>query len=135
MADRATANNPHPGTDSLLRLDAGQLTRAGVREGDLLVGTEGGALTIGVRCAQSCRVFGVAQGSTVAHGEGHLLLVADHPAQAASPLPAVRDLGASVRQAGLLRLLGGLALIVLVAALATGLLFWWLRRRKERRHA
>jgi len=135
MADRATSNNPHPGTDSLLRLDAGQLTRAGVRDGDLLVGTEGGALTIGVRCGQGCRVFRVAQGPAVAHGEGHLLLVADHPAQASAGLPADRNLGASVREAGLLRQLAALAAIVLVAALAAGLLAWWLRRRRERRHA
>jgi hypothetical protein len=134
LADRATPNNPHPGTDSLLRLDAGQLTRAGVRDGDLLAGTEGGALTIGIRCGQRCRVFRVAQGPTVAHGEGHLLLVADQPARASGSLPAARDLGATVRAAGLVRQLAELAVIVLVAALGTGLLAWWLRRRRERRH-
>jgi hypothetical protein len=135
VADRATSNNPHPGTDSLLRLDAGQLSRAGVREGDLLVATEGGALTIGVRCQHGCRVFRVAQGPAVAHGEGHLLLAADHPAQASTPLPADQNLGASVRRPGLLPQLLALALIVLVAAFTTGLLAWWLLRRRERRHA
>jgi hypothetical protein len=135
FADRATSNNPHPGTDSLLRLDAGRLSRAGAREGDLLVATEGGALTIGVRCGHDCRVFRVAQGPAVAHGEGHLLLAADHPAQTPTPLPADQNLGASVGRPGLPRQLLALALIALVAALVTGLLAWWLLRRRERRHA
>jgi hypothetical protein len=135
LADRATANNPHPGTDSLLRLDSGQLARAGVRDGDLLAGTEGGALTIGVRCGRSCRVFQVARGPSVAHGEGHLLVVANRPAQASSPLPAASNLGASVRQAGPLRQLVAVGTIVVLAAVVTGFLAWWLRRRRERRHA
>jgi hypothetical protein len=135
VADRATSNNPHPGTDSLLRLDAGQLSRVGVREGDLLVATEGGAVTIGVRCGQECRVFRVAQGPAVAHGEGHLLLVADHPAGTSRPLPADQQLGASARNAAFVRQLVGLAVIVGVAVLAAGLLAWWLRRRRVRRHA
>jgi hypothetical protein len=135
LADRATSNNPHPGTDSLLRLDSGQLTRAGVRDGDLLVGTEGGALTIGVRCGRSCQVFEVARGPVVAHGEGHLLVVANHPAQASSPLPAAGNLGASLREAGLVRQIVALGVIVAVAALGTGGLLWWRSRRRERRHA
>jgi hypothetical protein len=137
VADRATSNNPHPGTDSLLRLDAGQLSRAGAREGDLLAATEGGALTIGVRCGHGCRVFRVAEGPAVAHGEGHLLLVADHPAPASAPLPADRYLGVSVHihRPGLPRQLLTLASIAAAAALASGLLAWWLLRRRERRHA
>jgi hypothetical protein len=135
VADRATSNNPHPGTDSLLRLDAGPLSRAGAREGDLLVATEGGALTIGVRCGHDCRVFRVAQGPAVAHGEGHLLLVADHPAPAPTPLPADQNLGASARGSSLPRQLLALALIAVAAALVTVLLAWWVLRRRERRHA
>jgi hypothetical protein len=135
VADRATANNPHPGTDSLLRLDAGQLSRAGVRDGDLLAATEGGAVTIGVRCGNGCRVFRVADGPAVAHGEGHLLLVADHPGRASGPLPADRNLGASVRRLALPRQLLALALIGVAAVLASGFLGWWLLRRRERRRA
>jgi hypothetical protein len=135
VADRATSNNPHPGTDSLLRLDAGQLSRAGARDGDLLVATEGGALTIGVRCGHDCRVFRVAQGPAVAHGEGHLLLVANHPARASGPLPADRDLGASVRRPALPRQLLALALSAVGAVVATGFGGWWLLRRRERRRA
>src|ERR1700682_3346008 len=54
VADRATANNPHPGTDTILRLTASDLTQAGVREGDLLVAAEGGGVMIDVRCATTC---------------------------------------------------------------------------------
>jgi hypothetical protein len=85
-ADRATANNPHPGTDSLLRLDARTLGGVGVREGDLLVATEGGATMIAVRCAATCRVLPVVQQPTTAHGEGHLTLAAGQPgAEVATP--------------------------------------------------
>lgn len=70
-ADRKTPGNPHPGTDSLLRLSSDQLAAAGVQDGDLLVATEGGATTIAVRCAASCSVIPVT-GHTTAHGEGHI---------------------------------------------------------------
>src|SRR6202011_6364485 len=45
LADRATANNPHPGTDSILRLASAQLAAAGGHEGRRLGGTEGGGQT------------------------------------------------------------------------------------------
>src|SRR5215467_3285493 len=79
-ADRATANNPHPGTDSLLRLDAHTLTRLGVRDGDMLAATEGGATMIAVRCAATCSVTQIIGTQTTTHGEGHLLAVAGQPA-------------------------------------------------------
>ena len=72
VADRATAKNAHPGTDSVLRLSAAELAAAGVQTGDLLVVTEGGSLTIDVRCATTCTVRNVASGPDVAHGEGSL---------------------------------------------------------------
>jgi hypothetical protein len=108
-ADRATPNNPHPGTDSILRLDARTLAGAGVRDGDLLVATEGGATMIAVRCsAAACRVLPVVQAPTSAHGEGHLTLAAGQPgAQVATPartgagpldnkLPAILVIAAAV---------------------------------------
>ena len=73
VADRGTANNPHPGNDSILRLEAASLIAAGVREGDLLVASEGGAVTISVRCATSCTARQVAVGPSNAHVEGHLI--------------------------------------------------------------
>lgn len=76
LADRGTPGNPFPGTDSLMRLPAAALASAGVREGDLLVSTEGGGLTITVRCDQTgCTSLPVAtgpQGGTIGHIEGRI---------------------------------------------------------------
>ena len=73
MADRYTKGNRHPGTNSILRLPGSELIKAGVRPGDLLVATEGGARTIVVRCANSCTVRYIAAGPAVSHGEGHIV--------------------------------------------------------------
>jgi hypothetical protein len=73
VADRLTPGNPHPGDDVVLRLRAATLKAAGVRPGDLLVVTEGGARTDDVRCgASTCSVRHVADGPSVAHVEGHI---------------------------------------------------------------
>jgi hypothetical protein len=73
VADRLTPGNPHPGDDEVLRLPAAALKTAGVRQGDLLVATEGGALTDAVSCTRTgCRVRFVADGPAVAHLEGHI---------------------------------------------------------------
>lgn len=71
-ADRLTTGNPHPGTDSLLRLSSADLAGAGVQDGDLLVATEGGATLVAVHCQLSCAVIPVVATATKAHGEGHL---------------------------------------------------------------
>lgn len=77
LADRYSGpKNKHPGDNYLLRLSAADLTRTGVRPGDLLVAAEGGALTIDVRCAAACTVRFIADGPPIAHGEGHLIIVA-----------------------------------------------------------
>lgn len=86
-ADRKTANNPHPGTDSILRLSSADLVAAGVQDGDLLAATEGGASMIAVHCDASCRVINVVTTATTAHGEGHLVFtVTTQP----SPSPTAR---------------------------------------------
>jgi hypothetical protein len=74
LADRGVPFNPHPGTDSILRLTAAELGSAGVRAGDLLVATEGGAETIAVRCRKGkpCSVRRIGSGPSVAHAEGHI---------------------------------------------------------------
>jgi hypothetical protein len=72
LADRFSARNKHPGDNAILRLSPAELTRAGVRAGDLLVATEGGAKTIDVRCAAACTVRYVAAGPAIAHAEGHI---------------------------------------------------------------
>jgi hypothetical protein len=72
LADRYSAPNKHPGDNAILRLPAAELVRAGIRAGDLLVATEGGARTIDVRCAAACTVRYVAAGPAIAHAEGHI---------------------------------------------------------------
>ncbi len=74
LADRGVPGNPHPGTDSILRLTAAQLRSVGVRAGDLLVATEGGAETIVVRCVKgkACLVRRIGSGPSVTHAEGHI---------------------------------------------------------------
>jgi hypothetical protein len=77
VADRLTPGNPHPGDDVILRIRSAALKAAGVRAGDLLVTTEGGALTDAVRCtARSCTVRYVAAGPAIAHPEGHIAFAA-----------------------------------------------------------
>ena len=75
VADRVSAGNPHPGTDTILRLTVGQLRAAGVQDGDLLVVSEGGGETISVRCAGGCKVTRIAHASTGAHVEGHVVFL------------------------------------------------------------
>ena len=73
MADRVSRSKTHPGDDVVLRLTHAALSAAGVRAGDLLVATEGGARTDAIRCgSRGCRVRHVADGPSVAHGEGHI---------------------------------------------------------------
>jgi hypothetical protein len=73
LADRFSAHNKHPGENAILRLTAADLARAGIKAGDLLVATEGGAETIDVRCAAACTVRYVATGPAIAHAEGHIV--------------------------------------------------------------
>src|ERR1700719_3016504 len=85
-ADRATPNNPHPGTDSLLMLSAASVSAAGVKDGGLLAVTEGGATMIGVHCDTTCSVLPVVTTPTRTHGEGHLAFTVTNP-KVASPSP------------------------------------------------
>jgi hypothetical protein len=73
LADRFSRGNAHPGTNSILRLTGLELVHAGVRAGDLLVASEGGAETIVVRCGASCTVKRIAKGPAATHGEGHIV--------------------------------------------------------------
>ena len=84
LADRGTANNPHPGTDSILRLTSAQLEAAGVLEGDLLVATEGGGATKDVACGVACSLRAIAAGPATGHIEGHIVFLANQPGQAPS---------------------------------------------------
>ncbi len=51
------------------------LVSTGVRGGDLLVATEGGADTIRIRCRRACTARRVADGPPTAHAEGHIVFV------------------------------------------------------------
>ncbi len=129
LADRATANNAHAGTDTLLRLTSSDLRAEGVTEGDLLVSGEGGAVTIVVHCASdgSCtNVRRLGQATTAAHVEGHLLIVADNPGPAPRPLPE-GQLGVASR-GGLFTYLPYGVGLVLVAAI-----YLYTRRRRPSR--
>jgi hypothetical protein len=80
-SDRKTLNNPHPGTDNVLRMSSADLISAGVQDGDMLAATEGGASMIDVRCDTSCHVAPVVSVPTSAHGEGHLVFTMSPPPQ------------------------------------------------------
>jgi hypothetical protein len=74
VADRRTPGNPHPGDDAVLQIKGASLIAAGVRPGDLLVATEGGAETDAITCdGVSCRTRHIADGPAVAHLEGHIV--------------------------------------------------------------
>jgi hypothetical protein len=73
LADLHAPGNPHPGGDQVLALSGSALAGAGVAPGDLLVATEGGAVTVAVRCTDRCVVRHVADGPKATHGEGHLV--------------------------------------------------------------
>src|SRR2546423_6988115 len=114
IADRGTANNPHPGTDTILRMSSAEMATAEVRDGDLLVLAEGGAVTIDVRCGTTCTRTVIVPTDTTAHIEGHLVLVANQTRPTASALAAVADLG-SQRAQLLVRL--GIGVVVAAALL------------------
>jgi hypothetical protein len=73
VSDRGTPGDPHPGDDAILALKAEPLLAEGVRSGDLLVATEGGAQTDAIRCSNTCTVRHVADGRAVAHVEGRIV--------------------------------------------------------------
>ena len=76
LADRGTPDNPFPGSDSLLRLSSAALATAGVHDGDLLVATEGGGLTVAIHCEDTCAATSVANGPAGGHIEGHVTFAA-----------------------------------------------------------
>lgn len=128
-ADRLTPNNPHPGTDSVLRLSPSDLAAAGVQEGDLLAATEGGATLIAVQCASTCTVIAVVTTPTTAHGEGHIVFTVDKAAPSPTPTPSRTPL--AVRSSTSLS--GAVVLaIAVVAALGVGIAIGLVARRRRR---
>jgi hypothetical protein len=132
-ADRRTANSAHPGTDSVLKLPSAQLAAAGVKDGDMLVATEGGATLVAVRCAPLCTTFPVVAKPTKAHGEGRLAFALNQAPASPSPsssvhsgggLPSSNSGGAAVSVGAILAI--GIAIVV---ALVVGVAA--LRRRRR----
>jgi len=127
-ADRATPNNAHPGSDSLLRMPAADLAAAAVHDGDMLAATEGGATVIDVSCRATCQVVTVVGAPTSSHGEGHIVLAVTpisplptNPAASAARTPAQPNRAPLLAIAGLL-VVGAAALVGASA----------IRRRKAR---
>jgi hypothetical protein len=89
FADRGTPNNAHPGTDNLLALGGAELASAGGKQGDLLVGTEGGAGLVAVSCdLTSCGVTTIIVDNGTSHGEGHIVVAMGAPSAAFGLAPA-----------------------------------------------
>lgn len=120
FADRATPGNLHPGTDNLLALNGAELARAGAAPGDLLVGTEGGAGLVDVRCdLTSCRVTPFIADNGTSHGEGHIVVAIGAASAAFGPAPAaVRSSTPPIPAALVLGSVAGGLIVVLTLALA-----------------
>lgn len=116
-SDRGTPGSPHPGTDSVLMVDSGNLSYAGAQAGDLLSVTEGGATMIDVRCAATCAVTPLISTGTKAHGEGHLVFT--NRAQAvASPSPSTSPTPVAAHSSGGPNLFVVAVIIVALAVIA-----------------
>jgi hypothetical protein len=120
FADRATPGNPHPGTDNLLALDGAELARAGGAPGDLLVGTEGGAGLVAVRCDLTpCRVTPIVADNGTSHGEGHIVVAMGAASAAFRPAPAaVRTPAPPIPAALVIGLVAAGLIVMLTIALA-----------------
>jgi hypothetical protein len=120
FADRATPGNAHPGTDNLLAVDGAELARAGGAPGDLLVGTEGGAGLVAVRCdLTSCRVTPIIADNGTSHGEGHIVVAMGAPSAAFRPAPAaVRTPAPPIPTTLVIGLVAAGLIVVLTIALA-----------------
>ena len=120
FADRGTPGNPHPGTDELLALSGAELARGGGRPGDLLVGTEGGAGLVAVRCDfSSCGVTTIIADNGTSHGEGHIVVAMGTASKAFGPAPAVvRTTAAPIPAALVVGLVAAGLIVVLTLAVA-----------------
>jgi len=93
---------------------------AGGAPGDLLVGTEGGAGLVAVRCDLiACRVTSIILDNGTSHGEGHIVVAMGAPSAAFRPAPAaVRTSAAPIPAALVIGLTAAGLIVVLTIALA-----------------
>jgi hypothetical protein len=128
FADRATPGNLHPGTDNLLAINGAELARAGAAAGDLLVGTEGGAGLVAVRCDLAlCRVTPIIADNGTSHGEGHIVVAMGTASAAFGPAPAA--VRSSTRPTPGALAWGSIAAGLIVAVLTLALAVTMRRRR------
>ena len=123
VADRGTPRSaqPHPGTDSILRLSGGSLRAAGVVPEDLLVATEGAGTLLRVHCGSTCTSTVIATGPPAGHIEGHILVLGS-----SSPLLTVPPTPKPGR--GWWTGLASVAAVLVGGAGLLALLFWRGRR-------
>jgi hypothetical protein len=76
VANLLAPGNPHPGTNNVMRISAGDLRDAGVQDGDMLVATEAGGRTYAVRCSPDCSIREIGHASDPDHIEGHIVFIA-----------------------------------------------------------
>jgi hypothetical protein len=132
-SDRVTAGNPHPGSDNVIVLSSGSLTAVGVKDGDLLGVTEGGATLIDVRCATSCTVTKLITVATRAHGEGHLAFTNAAPVSYSRTPPSATPAAASSSGGGPdLFVVGVIIVALVVLVVAAVLVLLDLRGRAQR---
>jgi hypothetical protein len=72
LADLGAPGSPTQGSDHVLSLSGGELVRAHVAPGDLLVATEADGVTFAVRCRRRCEARRIGRALSVTHGEGHI---------------------------------------------------------------
>jgi hypothetical protein len=126
-SDRGTPGNPHPGTDSLLRLTSSYLAGAGVHDGDLVGATEGGATMVDLRCDATCNQFTVVGTTSTSHGEGHIAFTANRIRSPTSSPPATVVSPPTTPARG-----PELVVAALVAVVGVGLAFAAVARRRTR---
>jgi hypothetical protein len=76
VSDRSyPPDKTNPGDNAILQVSQSALTAAGVRPGELLGVSEGGADTVVISCTITCRARYIGRGPRPAHVEGHVVFV------------------------------------------------------------
>ncbi|MDP9325574.1 MAG: hypothetical protein M3O87_03450 [Candidatus Dormibacteraeota bacterium] len=132
VADRLTTGNPHPGNDALLRLNASELERFNLADGDLLVATEGGNFLELVHCADGCTIRQIAGGVPTAHGEGHVVAVVNSSGRGTAGNGAHAPSGGSGSSSPNLAIIAVAVGVVLL--LIAGVVILVIRSRREKNY-